>query len=308
MIKLTQEEAIQRCKEAHGDRYDYSKTIFQSVRDKIEIICKEHGSFWQNFKVHTKGHGCSICGSILKIKKQRHLQLLIDKSNIIHNFLYDYSSIKNYKNNKIKVPIYCSVCKEIFYQSFNCHLTGCGCSKVHKINPLLLSQEESILKCKSAHGNKYDYSKTKYIRYNAKIEIICNEHGRFLQTYSTHVSQKCGCPICNSSHGEKIIFKFLKENNIDFITQKTFGNCKHKGILKFDFYIPSKNILIEYDGWQHFFVNEYFGGIEAFNDREIKDNIKNKYCEDNNIPLIRIPYWLLDDPKEIEEILLNDIK
>ena len=75
-------------------------------------------------------------------------------------------------------------------------------------------------------------------------------------------------------------------------------------MLKFDFYIPSLNVCIEYDGEQHFEIA--FGkGEEGLKDRKRKDEIKNNYCKFNNINLIRIPYWEFEN---IENIIIQEIK
>ena len=92
----------------------------------------------------------------------------------------------------------------------------------------------------------------------------------------------------------------MKENNIDFEFQKRFKNCKDKNTLPFDFYIISKNICIEFDGEQHNNIIEYFGGKKGFRSRQRRDQIKNKFCKDNNISLVRIPYRDIDN---IEQIL-----
>ena len=127
----------------------------------------------------------------------------------------------------------------------------------------------------------------------------------FYQTPNNHLSQKHGCPICKQNHRENLIYVILKENNFNIIPQHKFDNCIYKRKLQFDFYLPDLNIIIEYDGVQHFQSIDYFGGDENFKIQEIKDDIKNSYCQSNNISMIRLPYWLSD--KEIEEILLNDI-
>ena len=72
--------------------------------------------------------------------------------------------------------------------------------------------------------------------------------------------------------------------------KKTFKGCKSKKLLQFDFYLPKYNILIEYDGIQHYKPVGFFGGKKEFKETQMRDNIKNKYCKDNNINLIRIRY------------------
>ena len=74
--------------------------------------------------------------------------------------------------------------------------------------------------------------------------------------------------------------------------------------LPFDFYLPNYNICIEYDGEQHFKPIKYFGGQKAFQSQQQKDEIKNKYCQDNKIKLIRISYMDYDN---IEKILNKEL-
>ena len=104
------------------------------------------------------------------------------------------------------------------------------------------------------------------------------------------------------SKGELCVKLWLEENNIEYIQQYTFDNCRDKQVLPFDFYLPTFNILIEYDGELHFYPIEYFGGQEKFERQQRHDKIKNEYCEKNNIPLLRIPYYKYNN---IEEELNN---
>ena len=84
---LTQDEVIAKFKKIHGDKYDYSKVIFNKMKEKVCIICPEHGEFWQTPQKHISGHGCPICGGTAKLTTQT----FINKSNDIHKFKYDYS-------------------------------------------------------------------------------------------------------------------------------------------------------------------------------------------------------------------------
>lgn len=120
---------------------------------------------------------------------------------------------------------------------------------------------------------------------------ICKcECGNYLVTSYNHLvtyhTTSCGCR--KASRGEQRIQELLGELQIPYIRQYTV-----LGKYRIDFYIPDMNIAIEYDGEQHFFPIEYFGGKESFIKNQERDNIKNLYCSENNIRLIRIPYTQL---------------
>ena len=110
----------------------------------------------------------------------------------------------------------------------------------------------------------------------------------------SHNTTSCGCQ--KKSVGEEIIMKILKQNNIKYQRQYSFDDCispKNSKLL-FDFAIFDNNnnlkYIIEYDGIQHFKSIDYFGGEQEFNYRKLCDNIKNDYCNQHNISIIRIPY------------------
>lgn len=109
------------------------------------------------------------------------------------------------------------------------------------------------------------------------------------------------------SNGEYLVEEYLKKLKVSFKKQYSFDGClsekNHK--LFFDFYLNELNICIEYDGKQHFEPVEFFGGKKIFNDIKNRDQLKNKFCKDNGIFLLRIPYNKNND--EIEEIIINVI-
>lgn len=102
----------------------------------------------------------------------------------------------------------------------------------------------------------------------------------------------CGCL---KSKGEKKVGLLLQKIGVQFEKEKTFKDCVnpktgHK--LRFDFYLPDYNICIEYDGTTHYgTTNGGWQTLENFSFIQYSDHIKNQYCENNNIKLIRIPYW-----------------
>lgn len=116
-------------------------------------------------------------------------------------------------------------------------------------------------------------------------------------------TQSCGCL---KSQGEMLIKNILQEQKIQFITEKTFADCKMKQPLKFDFYLPELNTIIEYNGQQHYEVSEYFGGQDKFEKQTESDTIKQAWCQLNDIKLIIIPYW--DYDKISSDYILNLLK
>ena len=126
---------------------------------------------------------------------------------------------------------------------------------------------------------------------------------------SNNLRQGTGCPICKKSKGELRVKEVLEENEIKFTPQKYFEDCKDKNPLPFDFYLDDYNIAIEYDGTQHYFPTAFFtrdeeAAKENFEYVKSHDKIKTKYCKDNGLKLIRIPYWSFN---KIEEIIKSEV-
>ena len=250
---------------------------------KVKIICKKHGIFDQTPNIHLSCKcGCPKCKGGVKYT----FNDFIKKSKEIHNDKYNYSLV-NYVNSQTKIKIICEI-HGVFEQKANDHLNGNGCPKCYgNIKP---TTEKFIKKAREIHNDKYDYSLVNYINNRIKIKIICKKHGLFEQRPDAHINQKQGCPICKESWGEKEIRNILKQNNINFESQKTFEKCVNKSLLPFDFYLPKYNLCIEYDGIQHFKPIDFFGGKKSLKETQKKDKIKTDYCKENNIELIRISY------------------
>ncbi len=143
---MTTEEFIEKAREIHGDKYDYSKVEYVDTKTKVCIICPIHGEFWQSPNKHLSGQGCPKCKS-QKIRDSLKLTLteFIKRSKKIHDDKYDYSKVE-YTNFATKVCIICPEHGE-FWQTPNNHLAGKGCPncsglrKEYKFN--LLQEFES---------------------------------------------------------------------------------------------------------------------------------------------------------------------
>ena len=140
---------------------------------------------------------------------------------------------------------------------------------------------------------------------DAKTPILhrCKIDGYEWMAFPTNVLRENGCPQCQESSGERKIRQWLICHNFVYVYQNVFDNCKDIKTLPFDFYLPEYNLCIEYDGEQHFLPIDFAGQGEKWAKEQLTitqkhDDIKNQYCKDNNIGLIRIPYF-----KNIEEEL-----
>lgn len=149
--RMTREEFINRSKEVHGYRYDYSKVEYVNSNTEVCIICPEHGEFWQKPVVHIKQKsGCPKC-----VGRYCTNEEFIRKARMVHGNKYDYSKVEYTKaHNKV-----CIICPEHgeFWQEPSKHLLGQGCRecgklKISKKNKL--TTDEFIKKAKLVHGEK----------------------------------------------------------------------------------------------------------------------------------------------------------
>jgi len=283
--KLNKNEFVEKSNKIHNNKYDYTLVKYINSKTKVKIICPVHGEFLQSPISHMKGIGCSKCSGMWNYTTND----FINKANEIHDNEYDYSLVK-YIDSKTKIKI---ICKKhgIFEQTPNNHIyKKSKCPKCNVENKRL-TLEEFIEKSKSIHGNKYDYSFVNYKNNITKVKIKCNKCNKiFFQTPNSHYVKKQGCPTCKESVGEKNICSLLNDKNIKYIRQYTFDDCRDKYKLPFDFYLPDFNVCIEFDGKQHYEPIEYWGGENNFELIKKHDFLKNNYCKNKNITLIRIKY------------------
>lgn len=302
MKKKTTEQFIKEAQNIHNNKYTYEKTVYTGAFNKVIITCPKHGDFLQTPHDHLQGKGCSKCksekiGNITKSSTEE----FIKKAYVIHGDKYDYSNV-NYINSKTKVCIICPEHGE-FWQTPSHHLSGEGCRKCTNVKKHKTT-EDWINQAKLIHNNRYNYSKSNYINSSTKITIICPIHGEFKQLPFNHL-QGHGCPKCSRSHGEIKIENWLINNKIKFNSFYRISidkNINPKGYAEIDFYIPSMNLFIEYNGRQHYIPIEYFGGNLELEHQQKRDEFVREYCKRNNIRLLEIPYT---EENNIDNILNN---
>jgi hypothetical protein len=154
----------------------------------------------------------------------------IQKAEHVHSSRYDYSLVK-YKSVSTKVVITCHNHGE-FHQTPNSHLNGAGCPECVKAdsrNRYAKKQAEILAEFISVHGNKYDYSKVKYVNTHTKVQMLCKDHGEFLQTPNSHLRGR-GCRLCSFKGISDRQFKTTDDfiNKANEVHNSTYSYIKSK--------------------------------------------------------------------------------
>ena len=234
--KSTTESFIEKSRQNHNDNYMYDKVKYINNRTKIIVTCKIHGDFEVIPHSFLRGCGCQECGFIENKNKQiKSTEYFIQKANIKHNNIYDYSKSR-YRGAFVLVTVICKRHGE-FEISASKHLYGRGCqecSKEHIKKIYSAGTEKFIEKAVKVHGtHKYDYSKVEYINNKTKVTVICNQHGEFSIIPSDHTNGGYGCQLCRKC---PVCLVFLTNGNICTVCNEFISNrykSKEMQIVKF---------------------------------------------------------------------------
>lgn len=235
---------------------------------------------------------------------------------------------KEYKNAKTKLKFRCECNKEFditwdsFKNSKNHVCKSCSNSIKYKGNITLITKgkfkttEEEVRNI--IENNMECRYIGRYIKNRKQIVVFeCPIHGR-QEVFWCNIKRRKKCPLCNEYNKQNSILSqkvenYLIENNIEYIKEYKFEECKDKRCLPFDFYLPNNNICIEVQGEQHY-KKKYFGNYsneiaeEKFNKQQLHDKIKRSFCKENYIKLIEIPYWTDNKQNEYLDYLDKLIK
>ena len=284
-FKDDRESFIQKAKARHGDVYDYSRVIYKKSTDRVEIICRQHGSFMQIASAHVAKQGCPKCRNYEKDNKRRkHAAGFIADAIALYGDRFDYSQVGEVINNKQKVTI---ICKEhgSFTQSFNSHLKlkgqgGCPeCKKKTVSTALSSNHEEFVSRAVQLHGDRYEYPSSGYAGSKVKLPIRCKVHGVFDQTPQSHL-QGAGCPKCAGSNLENNLEVFIQSLNVPYVRSD-------RDILEgreLDFLFPKQRLAIELNGnyWHSSAMLKWKGSSWVRNHQKDKTN----ECASKGIRLI----------------------
>ena len=203
---------IEKAKEIHGDKYDYTIVQYINAKTKVNILCKIHGKFELTPNKHlSRKDGCRECGRAKSADKQRMTTTeFIEKAKLKHKDdmghpLYDYSHTIYGKNGKDDVIIICRK-HDKFKQSPSCHLSGNGCvdcRNANSGNSQRLTTQEFIIKSNEVHGNTFGYTKVVYTNSHTDVIITCAKHGDFNQRPNNHLNGAICLDCSNEASSER---------------------------------------------------------------------------------------------------------
>lgn len=274
------------------------KLLSNYINDKtlVKIKCLKCNNVFEQTPNHLiQKWGCKNCSNRERITNEK-FDLLLSKEN--------YVRLEDVKNIHTAIKIKHIDCGYEWNISPSNFKQGKRCPRCS--NVLKKTNEDIQIFLNKNFPNEYDVI-GEYINKDTPIEIKhlkCNHI--ITPTWNNIREKKFKCKYCNMTNGELEIANILDIMNITYETQYKYKNCKDKKQLPFDFrfILNNKEYIIEYDGKQHFEPVESFGGEIGFKITKKHDEIKNLFCEENNINLLRIKYTS-ENIKELIENFIN---
>jgi hypothetical protein len=305
--KYTLENIIERTKNMYKDEnYVYLSIERINKHTYVNYLCEKHGLISQMVSNHLKGCGCKFCGIERRVAKRRMtFDEFVEKAKQVHGEKYKYLKLINKLKERTLIKYSCKK-HGIQYQNITNHLLGYGCYKCGGTKKLTDDEIKERLKEKFNGKITYignykgvDDTTTKF-----KCNICQNEFENSLANVLDMIN---GCSYCSESIGAKKIKDFFQE---EAEAEKWFKDCRDVNPLPYDFYIKKYNLLIEYNGKQHYKPVNWTGNLT---EEQMKNNLKKqrhhdwlkrKYAKKNNFNYLVIPYWELNN---IDKILKEKI-
>ena len=305
-VAKSNEEFLNEVHSCVADKYTFLED-YKGSKTKISIRHNEGCGYVYKVtpnKFLSSGSRCPKCFG----RRKSHSEFLAE----LHDAYGDEYTVlsKNVKSDsKIKVR-HNKGCGEIFYPITRYLLKGkWGCPKCAGINRGVIHKKRALQKFNEnvlkIAGEGYVFL-DEYVGSQVKMRILHTECGNvFETTQNKFFIQGSRCPHCVYSRGEKAVADVLDSLSIEYTREHSFEDLGRK---RFDFFIPSLNIAIEYDGEQHYKSIDAWGGEEYLESVRQSDALKNDFCDYLGIDLLRIPYWEFDNIHEIVTNFIDTVK
>lgn len=274
--RRTSESFTIAAKNVHGELYDYSKVHYINNATAVEIVCPEHGSFWQTPINHiNKSNKCPDCQKLYSAEKRTlDTEEFITRAQQTHGDRYSYI-FSEYTSSTEPIKILCHN-HGVFTMPPAAHIAGSGCKLCGleaTAEARSLGKQTIIKRFKEVHKDLYDYSLVQEsVKTSNKVDIICKIHGVFKQSVNDHL-RGCGCPSCNSG-----------PFNPHLPTRLYYLEVKHEDQLFYKIGITTREIdkrFSKHEMEKITILQEvlYSTGTEAYSKEQIilQCNIANKY-------------------------------
>lgn len=280
--KKTDAQFKQEVYDLVGNEYTFLDPYVDS-RTKIKV---KHNKCGKVYKVTpssflNNGSRCPYCAGLAKKTDSQFKQ---EVRNLVGN---EYVFLDSYVNTMTKIKVKHNKCGNIYEVAPNNFLGGHRCPYCYDVRKTNTQFQQEVY---NLVGNEYVFLNS-YVNNRTKLRVKHNKCGNIYEIQPNNFLNGSRCPYCNSRpKGEVFINKILKSLGIKYEYQKTFDDLKDTSLLSYDFFIPDQNILIEYQGKQHYQPIDYFGGDDKFKIQQKHDKMKSDYAKGNGYNLIAVPY------------------
>lgn len=292
MRKKTNEEFLADVAKIKKGKYTPLEPYIKS-NEKIKVRHNSCGRVFYispNTLLKNEDCGCPQCFGN-NARQKTNEEFIIEVKKLVGD---EYTFNEPYVNRTKKLSVTHNICNSTYAVTPANFLLGTRCVKCAH-DKLRLSKEEAQRKIEEHIGTDFEIT-GEYINMQKPIEVLHKTCGSTLKLRLTDVINKgTSCKNCNMSNGEKLTQSALSMLNIPFETQKSFEGLVNKKKLSYDFYLPTLNVVIEYQGEQHFRPKN-FGGTSKEKAKSVfelqlrNDEIKRAFAKENKLTLIEIPY------------------
>lgn len=310
----TKDMFISELQDIYGDLYDYSSVIYKNRKTKVTLFCKKHSLSFQRTPANLlKGYGCPCCNKelgrtykntveVAYIPERRNLRWDTDRfikesEYIFGKGTFDYSKC-HYVNSKTPVTlIHVSTGKEFSVRPTE-HLRHPAYRDNESKYYEGTTDEQKIYyyaDCVRRELTSKVYIPMQHVESYKRFKCICPIHGEFF-TDLINIHKGVGCPDCTpkgESLGERAVRRYLQQKGIEYIQEYTIRDKRYfDTFARIDFYVPGKNMFIEFQGEQHYniAVSKITHNSRRWQQQKKRDNHLRAYSESKGISLVEIPY------------------
>lgn len=277
-------------KEEYVNSTTYIKALHKPCGKLIDVLPNSFIS---------RGSGCPDCSIKKRADDQRKPHDVF-----VNELPEGLNALEEYQGAFIPIKFHCTKCDETYktkpHNLLNKRVRGCTrCNGLHRRTIEDVKKEISDMS-----NGEYKVLSEVYNNPHEPIKILHIGCGNRYMVSRANFRRGRRCPLCSSSKGEALVREILIEMGEKFYEQVKFEGLRYKEPLSYDFYLPDREILIEYQGVQHYRPVKHFGGEDAYKKQVEIDNLKRDNASKEDLWLVEIPYTL-DNKEKIKNFLVE---